>query len=440
MTYENIKSIILTILIVMSIYLTWSIWTYQPKNELMDDPSFVPSVEISESREINQVIKPVQIYYHHDNEHYGTTQISEIDRIIKEISTWSFAELEDVTNQTGNLSEFIYEKGHAQIVFPDLVPMEVYKNVLGIKDENTASVTFDQIIIDLNNINKQNGNVYFVSTTDHRVFRTSVTASFITNFKEDYFEKGSANKYFAPYALETVSENHKLLVLSEPVTINAYNYLLDVIETTKFRDALFRNPDPVRRNSTDAGEEYKDSSTLLSVNMKTNTLLYVDTTQEKDVTIDSSHLLQQSIDFVNGHKGWTDNYYFVGIDELEQTVSFRIYDSAGHPIFSDNGMSEILQIWGKTSIYQYLRNNFILDNQPVESSAVELMSGVDTLKRLKERENIEPEFIQELVLGYEMKRTNGDPLIHLEPSWYYKYKDQWWNMNSGEEGLEFGLE
>lgn len=442
MTYENIKSIILTLLVTLSIFLTWSIWTYQPNYEPLVSTKTVPGVFISDKKETKQIVKPDRIYYHHNNSHYGTIHMGEIDRIINEISRWNFERFEEVTSQISNLSSFLYESGHAQLVFPDIVPMEIYKNVFDVKDEDAFELTFDQIVIELDNISKESGYVYFVSTEQQTVYRSRVTASYVANFNEDYFQRVLNNRHFTPYSLQPLGEENRLLVSTEPVTMYAQNYLLDIINTDQFRDALFRNPSFVKRNSTDHGEEYKDSSTLLSVNTETNTVLYVDTRQEKDTTVESSNLLQKSIDFVNSHGGWTDNYHYVGIDQYEQTVLYRLYDTSGFPIFSNNGMSEILQIWGQTGIYQYLRNNFSLERR-VESTTteVELLSGVDTLEILKSREDIEPEFIQDLVPGYEMTRSLGDPLIHLEPSWYYKYKDQWWKLNPGiEGGTGIGLE
>lgn len=440
MTFENIKTITLTILVLLSVYLTWAIWTYQPKYDTMENTKTVPEVSISGQKEMKEIVKPDRIYFHHNDAHYGTVHLGEIDRIIKELSRWNFEQFEEVSDHVSNISNFLYENGHAQIVFPDRIPMEIYKNILSIQDKDAFTLSFDQIIIDMNNVTKEYGYVYFLSLEKHQVYRSRVTASFIMNFKEDFFEKSPVNRYFVPYTLESLTDDKKILVRSEPVTMHAYNYLLDLIPSTQFRDALFINPSFVQRNTTGYGEEYKNSSTLLSVNNDTNTILYVNTAQEKDITANSSTLLQRSIDFVNSHGGWTDNYYYVGIDEIEQTVLFRLYDSSGFPVFNNNGMSEILQIWGQTGIYQYLRNNFSLD-RPVETTEVELMSGVGILDLLKSREEIEPEFLQEIVLGYEMTRSTGDPLIHLEPAWYYKYKDQWWNVKSGVEGgMEYGLE
>lgn len=441
MTFENVKSITLTILVIISGMLTWSIWTYQPKYDMMENTEPVPGVSISAQKEIRDIVKPEQIFYHHEDGHYGTVHISEIDRIMREVSRWNFEQFEDATGQVANIANFAYESGRVQIIFPDIIPMEIYKNVLGVKERDVPNIVFDQIIINMNNITKENGYVYFLSTEQQQIIRARVTASFVSNFRDDYYHRAASSRYFTPYSLEAVTDVRKLLVPATSITMGANNYLLDMIPTTDFRDALFRNPSFVKRSSTRYGDEYKNSTTLLSANYETNTILYVDPTQERGLVTKSSALLQRSIDFVNSHGGWTDNYLYVGLDEFEQTVLFRLYDSSGYPIFNNNGMSEILQIWGETGIYQYLRNNFSIDRKVETTEEIELMSGIKVLELLKNREGIEAEFLQDLRPGYEMTRVAGSPLIRLEPSWYYKYKDQWWSVRSGMEGgLEYGLE
>jgi regulatory protein YycH of two-component signal transduction system YycFG len=44
MRYENIKSGILTLLVLVSILLTWNLWTYQPNYETMENNNVVEVV------------------------------------------------------------------------------------------------------------------------------------------------------------------------------------------------------------------------------------------------------------------------------------------------------------------------------------------------------------------------------------------------------------
>ncbi|MDF1511722.1 two-component system activity regulator YycH, partial [Robertmurraya sp. DFI.2.37] len=114
-------------------------------------------------KEVRQIIKADRVFYHIDDEHYGTVYPGEIDRIIKELSTWNYRHFEQVTIQEEDLSDFLHENGRAQISFPSSVPMEIYKNILGIQDEDMSGIHFDQIIIEMKNVMNDSGYVYFVS-------------------------------------------------------------------------------------------------------------------------------------------------------------------------------------------------------------------------------------------------------------------------------------
>lgn len=51
MRYENIKSIILTILVVTSVLLTWNLWTYQPTFERIEkEANTIQEVTIAEKK------------------------------------------------------------------------------------------------------------------------------------------------------------------------------------------------------------------------------------------------------------------------------------------------------------------------------------------------------------------------------------------------------
>lgn len=50
MSYEHIKTIILTILVATSALLTWNLWTYQPNFEPIEKANTVQEVTIAEKR------------------------------------------------------------------------------------------------------------------------------------------------------------------------------------------------------------------------------------------------------------------------------------------------------------------------------------------------------------------------------------------------------
>lgn len=71
MRYENIKSGILIVLVMVSILLTWNLWTYQPNYETMKSNDYVKEVSLSEKQEVQKIVRPDQLLYHFKGKHYG---------------------------------------------------------------------------------------------------------------------------------------------------------------------------------------------------------------------------------------------------------------------------------------------------------------------------------------------------------------------------------
>lgn len=440
MKYETIKSIALLILVTFSILLTWMLWTYQPNYDVMEETGkTVEEVSLGEKKELGNIVRPERLFFHQGEKHYGTFDSFELEQTMKELSLWGFSEFEDISDQVENIPSFIYDNHSLEIIFPDIVPLKVYRTALQLPNKDIPNSNFDRIVVDLDPETREGGVVYFISSKEHEVLRAHVSASYINDYKTRYLVNLGENEKFALY--EPVSKESYVMLRKEAVKMALYNYLFVKLPTEKFRDALFNDPNLVSKNYSSFGEEYTDSTTLMSVNYETNTVSYVKTEDvESDSTSKSDNLLEKSIDFINSHGGWTDNYRYVGMDESEQFILFRLYDLSGYPIFSDNGVSEIFQIWNAGEINKYYRSNFMLGRR-IQATEITLPSAVSVIDELKKTGVIELSFLQDITIGYLMTKDTEEPLIHLEPSWYYKYNDQWLRVESSDNGgVKHGLD
>ncbi|MFE8697670.1 YycH family regulatory protein [Cytobacillus sp. FJAT-53684] len=442
MTYENIKSVILVFLVCFSVLLTWSIWMYQPNYEMMKKQNTVEKVAISEKKEVGEIIKPDRIYYHLSKEkHYGTVDKNEIKKIITEIGRWNFTDFENISDEIKNPYSFSHSPGNTVIVFPDSIPIDLYRSIIDIKDKDLPNFQFDQIVIDVEGVQKEQSFVYFISTKNEKAYRSHVPSSFVSNFNTSFFKNVEYTinyvKYF-PYK----SSNERIFFLPEKETkMLSYQYLSNPLDSEKYKNALFIDPSVVQKNYLLSGEEYKDYSSLMRVNYDKNTLSYINPVESSESHFPSNNLLKRSIDFVNEHGGWTGKYRFVEVDELNHRVLFRLYEDKGYPVFSDeNGISEIRHKWGQNEILEYSRSNFSFGvlTETVEKT---LSSGHEVLEWLESMEDFDLDLVQDIVLGYTMTKDPQTPLVYLEPSWYYQYNHSWYKISMDEfEGGNHGLE
>ncbi|MFF2450706.1 YycH family regulatory protein [Neobacillus sp. NPDC058068] len=440
MRYENIKSWILTILVMVSALLTWNLWTYQPNYDTMENSNIVREVTVSEKQEVQKIVRPDRILFHVKGDHYGTNNTDELEKVIKELSGWAFYDVKNVTDKVGNIEELSHDSGNAEIVFPGEVPIELYRSVLTMEGKKLPSFNFNRIIINVEDSEKEDGIVYFVSTENQQVHMSHITAANLSAFNRDFYK--NAARFPAFFAYKT-SDKHTLFLPENTTEMMTYKYVPVNLISEEFKEALFSDPSFVQKSLISQGEEYTNGSSKMTVNYNSNMLSYVNPTADDDFIDNSYDLVKRSIDFVNEHGGWTDSYRFVSKSEFSRSVTFRLYSIEGYPVFNDNGLSEIKEVWGRDTINKYVRPNISLE-LPVttEMQKVSRPSGHAALEFLQKQKNFKPELLEEMVLGYRMERdSDQNMLILLEPTWFYRYDKAWGQITMDDlGGLQHGLE
>ncbi|MBG9587976.1 YycH family regulatory protein [Cytobacillus firmus] len=446
MRYENIKSIILTILVVTSVLLTWNLWTYQPTFERIEkEANTIQEVTIAEKKEVNQIVRPDTLLFHlSEKQTFGTVSPGEIDKVINEISDWNFADFENITEEADILPSFVHNEGKAVLAFSDSVPIDLYKSVIKIGDKNLADFQFDHIVIDTRQTDKKEGIVDFVSLDNRQVYRSHVPVSFIQNFKSQYFNLSEYNPKYGAYLAYKPSDKRTIYLPAQDTKMPRYQYLEKKLDSEQYKNALFSDPSVVQKSFQQSEDEYNDTLSLLRVNSDKNTLRYIKPAAGDNPAFPSGDLLKRSIDYINGHSGWTDNYQFAEIDEVNHRVVFRMYESSGYPIFSDDPkLSEIRQIWGQTEIYEYVRSSFQLGLSTETPTEVSLSSGNRVMEYLLALDEFDPELLEDVRLGYQMMlvKEAQTTFIRLEPSWFYRYEGTWKSISLDETGgMNNGLE
>ena len=422
MTFEGAKTIILTLLIAVSIYLTWNIWTTQPKYDAIDYGSY-HSIE-QENMEAADVIRMDGILFHTENRFFKMTDSEELARVEKDLSKWTMTSFQDISYQIADsdFSDFLMEKTNTQIMYPDPVPFGVFKSQLKVADQEIPDFSFDRIAFKSSAYGEDETLLYFVSTKNKQVIKCSVRFSDLAGFHKEMFQKASTQPEYEAYE---GAGKVDLYLPKNPVVLKSRKYLIENTSINTYKLALFPEPSRVRSEAVIDGEEYTDGFRLMQVR-SSSLLTFVNTIQKGKLFGDASDLLEQSILFVNNHAGWTNSYHFAGLSESEQRVTFRLYVK-GIPVFNEAGLSKIEQIWGKDDIYRYTRPSFSLFYESEkEDSPIELPKAKEAIKSLTDKKNFESEQLEDLKVGYRLVKSAADSKsITLEPAWYYRYANTW---------------
>lgn len=438
LTYENIKSIILGILIVTSLLLTWNLWTYQPSYEELQNTKVVQEVSLSPAKEVKEVVRPSQVVFHINNQYYGTTHDLEVEKVINQLRGWSFWKFDNISMDVDNISSLINRNDMVKILYPDRISMDIFKNILTMKNKDVPNFQFDQIVINTDVQNKENGVIYFVSQEDNRIYRSSVPASSLSEFKQKY--GGSAMQPYVQYVPYQFATGKTIYLPEEETELDSYQYLYKEIDSDDMKNALFSDPSLVQKNYISTGEEYTDGESLMQENLDSSMIYYVNPAGSDEMDDDSDDLLKKSIDFVNDHGGFTDHYRFTSIDSERREVHFRLYDTSGHPIFGQSKpISDISLVWGETDISRYVRNNFYF-GLLTQTNKVKLSPGPDIVNGLIVK-GYDLDHVEDIVIGYQMEKDAQEVFINLEPCWYFLYDGVWQSfISEGTGGDSSGLE
>lgn len=440
---EFIKSIVLAFLIGLSIVLTFSIWTYTPKYDFIEQPPTV-DVSIAEKQNLGEVIKPYKLLYHFEDGYKGTTVTEEIDTLIESMKSWTITDLtlEDQSYENEKLVSFMRQPNQFTLFFQGDVPLPVFDNILNLDHTNIPEVSFDRLVVDWSSSSSMI-NMSFISQRNNWKYRAKVRVPDSNHFYKSLITK---TKDYMEYKEVAMSSQHFLAVPAMPIELIRNTYYHEETSPGKFRDGLFNDPNAVRRSQIGSNlEEYQDDHALMTVDTAMKTLSFVHPVVESKEMAIPSELLLNTIDFVNEHGGWTDEYRYSYMNPLQRRVKFQLYIH-GIPVWSDSTITstEIEQVWGEDRIFKYTRPYYTLNlTLPSETDIAELPSGTDVVEAISKIDLIDVNDIEEIMPAYYMMHEEDNSrLFILEPSWYYSLNGNWIRFSpkqlegGGSSGLE----
>ena len=435
---EHIKSMFLTLLVILSATLTFTIWTYTPNYETIQ-PTPVVNISIAEQKRVDDVIKPYKMVASLENKMTGTIAPMDLDRVVNVMKNWEISDLTLVNHDQSieDLNGLIKKPNRFTLFFPDDVPFPVYDNILPFSITNIPESGFDRLIVDWSRSDNEHLKLYFASTKTQTLYTASARKIDNELFNEKVVSPAAE---FGEYKEIERKGRLSLFVTAQNVESIRYTYYLKEIDTHRFRDALFTDPSLVRQSPVGSNlEEYSDDSSLMNVNLLDRTLNFVNPSAETYVPAVPSKLIFDSLDYVNEHGGWTDDFRYSGMNATNQQIDYQMY-LLGYPVFSDVTSTTISAYWGDPGIYRYMRPYYTLDLS-FDSVISTLPSGNQVAIILNTVKEIDFKNVEEIVTGYYLTRDNEQNLLMLEPSWFYLANNQWIRISPEVlGGGKFGLE
>lgn len=441
---EMIKTITLIVLIALSLVLTLLIWNSAPYDTIGRQTTVDISIaESPEKKDFDSIIKPYKVNFNFEEGITGATDSERVDYVVDHLKEWRITNPELINDSIGieEINALIKKPNQFVLYFPDDVPLPVYENILNIENANVPETSFNIIIAEWDFVNATSV-IHFLSQSKELHYTSTAQIYELQSFTREIVNVGQSFDAYVEVG-STASQSITVPVTEVELLKNTYfPNERDEINPMRFRSALFSDPHAVRiSNPSKYREEFQDNHALMSVDTKKKQIQFVHPVVESHELAIPSELLEDTIDFVNEHGGWTDEYRFSKMRFRTRSVNFKLY-VRGIPVLGGNTPTEIEQVWGEDSIYQYKRPYYMLgDTLPSETETVVLPSGVEVVSALKKATDVDFAKIDEIIPAYYMNQDVDLNIFVLEPSWFYLQNEQWIRFSSDQLGGEkIGLE
>ena len=421
---EPVKSVVLFLLVMLSVVLTFLIWTYTPDYKYIENTER-KEILIKPQKEIEDIIRPYKAIFRFDEEFTGTVSNNAMKNLMKTFKGWNVLDLVPVNNNlSANYVNQIVGADHRMtIFFTGEVPFSAFNTIFQFAEKELPETTFNRMIIDWSNSNSKDLMIYYISSNNQSLFRSHVSVPNMAQFLQEVIEP--AKKYEAFKEVERDGYT-SLYVVNDKIESIKYTYFIEDITPELFKNVLFQDPNIVQRNVESASsEKYTDGMSLMTLDTNLKSLNYVYPAAESSIKIEPSKLLKDSFEFINEHGGFTADFRYASTSTNKNQMDYQMY-LQGFPVYSNHVLTKMTTIWGDGRIFHYKRPYFALDMDiSLEKEIKELPSGGEVAERLKNTNNIALSDIDEIVLGYYLTQNQEQNIFIFEPCWFVIRNGSW---------------
>ncbi|MED1568591.1 YycH family regulatory protein [Bacillus paramycoides] len=426
MSMENFKTIVLINLVVISLFLTFNLWTYVPDSTSMQNTKFVQGNEDINPIKISEIVRPSSVIIHKEKNHYVSENKENVDSIYKILENGELHDFREITGSVpkGDFLSYVHGEEKIEFVFPTNIPLDTIKSMFNIKDKNIESNrSFNRIIIDPSRSKDQEIKVNFVSyDTSRKIYQATLTGAYV---KDILNAQNQLITVARPYFEYQINDTKKLFLPDGITELSKVEYVTSKLEVDTFKNALFSDPRYLSPISEKTKETFTDGIRSMEIDKSNAMLKYKNSAVHSDKTTDNAIILQKSFDFVSGHSGTLKSYRFDYISKGK--TSFRLYEG-GLPVFNADGIAELKQAWGSGEVMQYERLLYNLSfSLPNKQPTTSLASGHTVMTSLENNPEIDKNLIQDVGIGYKLSlepSTNEVRMGTLQPIWYVKYDEE----------------
>ncbi|WP_257347662.1 YycH family regulatory protein [Pseudalkalibacillus decolorationis] len=430
---EPVKTVLLTLLIGLSIFLTWNLWTYTPNLQELPDGTIDSKIEQGVKTTVQDVIQPMKVILHQNKKHYWSPSMG-----VGKQTEGVYERLQKATLVAGDplpIDEVDELSEGFEVIFPTAVPAPALQKVFEFSKENPFSAEPGGIKTLYIYKKGKDWMVRFIPAENENskfVYEFQITdANHLTNIDDEYRSDLQVEE------LDRFELNGKAFYLPKRgITLQSLNYRIDDLGIEPFVKLLL--PQHVKIDESkfvgtkSFMQYYKDREIFVytSPSIKTN---------QSDAL--EEHVTVQGMNFINSHTGWTDQFQLYEFSDANSNyegyknykeIQYRLTLN-GFPLM-DDALSLIELEYSNQELYRYKRSLLVLDKPlQLEPTTVKLENGAEVVRTLRQLSGNEIN-VKDITIGYYVD-INDNRTVELIPAWYYKVGTAWKKINFDDNEL-----
>lgn len=411
---DRIVKTSLVIMILISLFLSWKIWT-KPANRSLADKDKDSSEEVVQTKRMTDVYVPTKLFYHQTAEKYvysnKETMISDVHEKVTSFEFKNGKEMDEKEIQTA-----LYAGNSFNLLFPEEFPLTVYQNINQLKLEvpsKSSDFLFNRVVFSL-----EKEKVYFLNHQLNKGFEyeASGDTTSIKNLLKDS-EKGN----YLPVSLNPENVGG-IYYLQDEVELKTYSYIVATQSFTTFTNAFFNQPNDLYSTESENVSVQNGEGESLAIQADTGEVKYFGKLKA------SKHSGKQAIYFDTfqyveniGNTLGTLRYF----DAKAGDIIYRNYIE-GFPVFGEDmkGRFEV----GVKNKSVFVRTNQETIQIPIPSEETITLIPTEELVAELVAAGIDLSLIDDAQIAYEWQpNLETKQVADLVPSWYVKYEDNWYS-------------
>ncbi|MFE6795402.1 YycH family regulatory protein [Paenibacillus chitinolyticus] len=419
---EKLKSVTLTVLILLSLLLSYLLAYSTPNYEPLPPSEYISSELEGTKAKLEDLLFPDQIVLHFGNQQHtvlypDSTSYSTIFESVKQRKMERFRKV-TLNQERTNWDEIREKQEGVEVRFRDGLPLSVLQNTFQIKGDipdDTELIT--RIWIFASSDKKSAGTYLFTdsSNTAFEVLGADFTAKDVENFTaiagtNPPYTAASSGEYYLPV---------------NPLPAASYDFGYKEFPTEQLKSSLFADPSLTRNlKDRDGSQIYTDAKRGLQINQEKKWMKYTDPLAVTDSKNSIKENLDAGVQFINQHGGWNGTYT---ISKPQQQHAFsnqmfvfrQVYDA--FPILTEQkeGYGAIHITLQKGVVSNYERSVVYSDLKLINQQKSELIGG----EALNAKITNHPKRYSIVNVFPAYRPTLGVKTVNLSPVWAIEFKD-----------------